>query len=133
MDRHIVMFLALLLFGSSVLASDSHAKAGNVGGPTQLKWSYWSSNDPRDQFVEFDDSDAIESAYQEYRGPDQILKGYTSPNGGYIDFDTMIQVEKKQHGPTAFRRAVRRKGPVDSPIGPSTEICQWSFFDFNGA
>eukprot|EP01083_Nonionella_stella_P145490 456019_1 len=122
MDRHIVMFLALLLFGSSVLASG--AKAGEKEDPNQPKWSFWNETHKADQFDEFDDSDAIESAYS------SDLKGYTSPNGGYIDFDTMIQVKKNPDGSTASRRAVRRKGPVDSSIGPSTDICQWSSFDF---
>eukprot|EP01083_Nonionella_stella_P157758 512526_1 len=131
MNRQTLMFWALLLFGSSVLASDGNA--GNMVVSTQPKWLFWSSKDPADQFVELDAkiSDMVESAYQDFkRGSGQ--KGYKPPNSGYIDFDTMIQVVENPDG-TTFRRAVRRKGPADSSIGSSTGICQWSFFDFNGA
>eukprot|EP01083_Nonionella_stella_P086858 241494_1 len=56
MDRHIVMFLALLLFGSSVLAMEENS------APT---WFYWSTDD---KFVQYPQkhSELIEKAYQSF-------------------------------------------------------------------
>eukprot|EP01083_Nonionella_stella_P047875 128160_1 len=68
MDRQITMFLALLLFASSVLASAGNAE--NAGDPT-VTWSYFvpgRSNDEshRSSFRPHMDSKSIENAYQSF-------------------------------------------------------------------
>eukprot|EP01083_Nonionella_stella_P185079 673886_1 len=109
MDRHIVMFLALLLFGSSVLASG--AKADKKKDRTKPKWGHWNVN----AFYWFDRkiSKKIESAYQKY----EFLSGPEVSKRLNVDFSSMIFTQSEKQ-----RALVGRKGLLVSSTGSATVV-----------
>eukprot|EP01083_Nonionella_stella_P047876 128161_1 len=128
MDRQITMFLALLLFASSVLASAGNAE--NVGVPT-VTWSYWvpgwsGDKSHRSSYRPYVESKSIENAYQLFLdgGPKQFQ--ITTP-AGFRPFSRRFMHGKAEKVTIDFGlmqqylvsavRAVRRSGASPLEIG----------------